>query len=160
VSRQLTPINPVNLNLQICQNGNTGFKGKVILYSDNKTRLSPKKQSTNRRNVMIISDLNYLEDAHQEIVGGWAVAPTYSFVKNVSATDTAVYSITGSSNITDTLKKTASYSASACVTNNSGSIAFTNEAIGANTNTQSSFSQLVTSGSSNQSGMIVALVSP
>ncbi|MFM6206158.1 hypothetical protein, partial [Planktothrix sp.] len=78
--------------------------------------------------------------------------------KEVSATDTAVFSITGTSDITDTLTKTASYSSLVTVTGNSGSIAFTNEAIGAATNTQSSFSQLVTDGSSNQSGMIVALV--
>ncbi|MFM6213345.1 hypothetical protein [Planktothrix sp.] len=110
---------------------------------------------------MIISDLNYLEDANQEIVGGWSIPtlpPTYSFTKDVKATDTAVFSITGTSTITDTLNKTASYTSNVIVTGNSGSIAFTNEAIGAATNTQSSFSQLVTDGSSNQSGMIVALV--
>lgn len=113
---------------------------------------------------MIISDLNYLEDANQEIVGGLIFcpppppSPTYSFSKVVSATDTSVFSITGTSTITDTLNKTATYSSTVTVTGNSGSIAFTNEAIGGATNTQSSFSQLVTDGSSNQSGMIVALV--
>ncbi|MFM6207645.1 hypothetical protein [Planktothrix sp.] len=114
---------------------------------------------------MIISDLNYLEDANQEIVGGCGGSggnpppPTYSFSKNVSATDTAVFSITGSSDITDTLNKTATYSATiTSVTGNSGSLAFTNEAIGDNTNVQGSLSQLVTTGSSNQSGIFVALV--
>jgi len=110
---------------------------------------------------MIISDLNYLEDTNQEIVGGFFLCPpppTYSFTKNVSATDTAVFSITGTNTITDKLTQTATYSSTVTVTGNSGSIAFTNEAIGAATNTQSSFSQLVTDGSSNQSGMIVALV--
>lgn len=111
---------------------------------------------------MIISDLNYLEDANQEIVGGLFFCPPpspgYTFTKTVSATDTAVFSITGTSTITDTLTKTANYTSNVTVSGNSGSIAFTNEAIGGATNTQSSFSQLVTDGSSNQSGMIVALV--
>ncbi|WP_313707686.1 hypothetical protein [Planktothrix agardhii] len=115
---------------------------------------------------MIISDLNYLEDTNQEIVGGLFFcpppppSPTFSFSKVVSATDTSVFSITGSSTITDTLTKTATYSATASVTGNSASLAFTNEAIGTNTNTQGSLSQLVTTGSSNQSGIFVALVTP
>ena len=110
---------------------------------------------------MIISDLNYLEDANQEIVGGtFFPDPGYTFVKNVSAVDTSVASITVTSNVVDILNKTANYSASANVVNNSASLAFTNEAIGANTNTQGSLSQLVTTGSSNQSGIFVALVSP
>ncbi|MFM6401048.1 hypothetical protein [Planktothrix sp.] len=112
---------------------------------------------------MIISDLNYLEDANQEIVGGtgWPTptpTPTYSFIKKVEATDTAVFSITGTSTITDTLNKTASYTSNVIVTGNSGSLAFTNEAIGDNTNVQGSLSQLVTTSSSNQSGIFVALV--
>jgi hypothetical protein len=113
---------------------------------------------------MIISDLNYLEDANQEIVGGFSFCPppppTYSFTKTVSATDTAVFSITGTSVINDTLTKTANYTANATVTGNSASLAFTNEGIGTNTNVQGSLSQLVTTGSSNQSGIFVALVTP
>jgi hypothetical protein len=105
---------------------------------------------------MIISDLNYLEVATEEVFG----SSGYVYTKNVNATFNNNANIKISSDVTDTLKKTATYDVKSTVIGNSGSIAFDNEAIGKNTNTQSAFSQLVVAGqSSNQSGTIVASAS-
>jgi hypothetical protein len=104
---------------------------------------------------MIISDLNYLEVATEEVVGGG-----YSFIKVVDATFNNTAAIKFNATVTDTLTKVATYNVASTVTGNSASITFDNEAIGNNTNTQASFSQLVVAGeSSNQSGILVAVAS-
>ncbi|KAF3888904.1 MULTISPECIES: hypothetical protein [Nostocales] len=101
---------------------------------------------------MIISDLNYLEVATEAtVVGG------LTFNKALVSNTTANSTFTNTSVVNDIFNKYANISIKSSVTGNSGSVAFDNEAVGNNTNTQAAISQLVVAGQvSSQSGLIVA----
>jgi hypothetical protein len=96
---------------------------------------------------MIISELNYLEDATQEIVGGWCYScPDVDFDKYLNSDTTTTITFDSTVDINDTFKKEATITVKSDVTGNSSSLAFDNEAIGYNSNTQGAFSQLVVAG--------------
>jgi hypothetical protein len=99
---------------------------------------------------MIISDINYLEDANQEIVGG------YGFTK-MNAMKINMVNLTGDSTIIDKFTMPATISIDSNLSGNSSSFTFKNEALGPNTNTQYSLSQEVVPGQrSNLLGFLFA----
>ncbi|CAD5959871.1 hypothetical protein PCC9214_03115 [Planktothrix tepida] len=102
---------------------------------------------------MIISDLNYLEDATQDVVGGtFSYTPTFGFNNSYQISGT---SLTGSGILVGGL-----YGVASGVTGNSASIGGDNQAFGSSTNTQTTFSQVVTPFSSQQSISVIALAAP
>ncbi|MCB8776192.1 hypothetical protein L2E75_18965 [Planktothrix agardhii 1807] len=101
---------------------------------------------------MIISDLNYLEDATPDVVGGTFSTPTFAFNN--------AYTISGSSLTQTGVLALGVYGVASSVSGNSASIQGDNQAFGWSTNTQTTFSQVVTPLSSQQSISVIALASP
>lgn len=102
---------------------------------------------------MIISDLNYLESATQDVVGGTGFStPTYAFNN--------AYTISGSSFTGTGVLALGVYGVGSSVSGNSASIQGDNQAFGLSTNTQTTFSQVVTPLSSQQSISVIALAAP
>jgi hypothetical protein len=100
---------------------------------------------------MLISNLDYLETAAQDVVGG-TYSPTFAFNN--------AYSITGYSNTATGVLALGLYGVASQVSGNSASIQGDNQAFGWSTNTQTTFSQVVTPFSSQQSISVIALASP
>ena len=96
---------------------------------------------------MIISDLNYLESAEATVVGG-----TFAFNN--------AYTISGSSYTGTGVVALGFYGVASCVTGNSASIQGDNQAFGCSTNTQTTYSQVVTPFSSQQSISVIAQAAP
>jgi hypothetical protein len=96
---------------------------------------------------MIISDLNYLESATQDVVGG-----TFAFNN--------AYTISGASYTGTGVVALGFYGVASSVTGNSASIQGDNQAFGLSTNTQTTFSQVVTPFSSQQSISVIAQAAP
>lgn len=97
-----------------------------------KNKFPENKQLVPRRNPMIISDLNYLENTSEEIFGGYAV--NFGVVKNVGATVNQTYTqnTTSNANITG-------YTAIATgVANATGNATFTSSIGGTSTTVGSS----------------------
>jgi hypothetical protein len=97
-----------------------------------------------------------LTNAQMDVVtaGG---SSSFDFTKNLSSTSKNNVNFTGNSNITDTFTKKANINVKSYVIGNSASLAFDNEAIGKNSNTQGSFSQETVAGQgSSQSGLFVS----
>lgn len=101
---------------------------------------------------MIISNLNYLEDATQDVVGGTCLPPTYAFNNS--------YQITGCSQTGSGVLVLGFYGVASCVTGNSASMQGDNQSFGCSTSTQTSYSQVVTPISSQQSINVIALAAP
>ena len=77
-----------------------------------------------------------------------------------SSTSSNNVSFTGNSNIADTLTKKANIAVKSYVIGNSASLAFDNEAVGKNSNVQTSISQEVVAGQgSSQSGLFFSAAS-
>ncbi|HBK97537.1 MAG TPA: hypothetical protein DD001_09490 [Microcoleaceae bacterium UBA10368] len=96
---------------------------------------------------MIVSDLNYLESATQDVVGG-----TFAFNN--------AYTISGASYTGTGVVALGFYGVASSVTGNSASIQGDNQAFGLSTNTQTTFSQVVTPFSSQQSISVIAQAAP
>jgi hypothetical protein len=102
---------------------------------------------------MIILDLNYLESATQDVVGGCLLpTPTYGFNN--------AYTISGASYTGTGVVALGLYGVASCVTGNSASIQGDNQAFGCSTNTQTTYSQVVTPLSSQQSISVIAQAAP
>jgi hypothetical protein len=81
----------------------------------------------------------------------------FDFSKRLDSKANNTVNFDGQTNITDTFSKKANIDVKSHVTGNSASLAFDNEAIGKNSNTQGSFSQLSVAGQgSSQSGLFVS----
>jgi hypothetical protein len=100
---------------------------------------------------MIVSDLNYLESATQDVVGG-TFAPANAFNN--------AYTISGASYTGTGVVALGFYGVASSVTGNSASIQGDNQAFGCSTNTQTTFSQVVTPFSSQQSISVIAQAAP
>jgi len=106
---------------------------------------------------MIISDLNYLEVATEEVAGGSWYTPGFNFNKNLNTNVNTRVNFAANSNVTSTFNKSAYINVYSNVKGNSSSLAFANEAAGPNSNTQGEFSQLAVAGQgSSQDGIFVA----
>lgn len=105
---------------------------------------------------MIISDLNYLEvvEDSADVTGGTG---GLSFNKNLSSNVKTNNNFNSNTNIQDIFKKYADIKVESKVKGNSSSLAFANEAVGYNSNTQGAFSQLSIAGKgSSQEGLFVS----
>lgn len=104
---------------------------------------------------MIISDLNYLEVATEAtVIGG---NHNVSFNKNLVSNVASNTNFNNNTNINENFNKNANININSNVRGNSASLAFSNEAVGNNTNAQGAFSQLVVGGKvSSQEGLFVA----
>ena len=79
------------------------------------------------------------------------------FSKRLDSKSNNTVNFDGQTNITDNFSKKANIDVKSHVTGNSASLGFDNEAIGKNSNTQGSFSQLTVAGQgSSQSGLFVS----
>jgi hypothetical protein len=82
---------------------------------------------------------------------------TFGFSKNLSSVSNNIVTFSGRSEIYDVFQKEALIDVRSHVIGNSASLAFDNEAIGKNSNVQSSFSQQTVAGQgSSQSGLFVS----
>jgi hypothetical protein len=106
---------------------------------------------------MIISDLNYLESATQDVVGGTSRLDNFRFKKDIDSNIKSNIDFKSNSNVRDFFEKKANIDVKSNVQGNSSSLAFDNEAIGKDSNTQGTFSQLTVAGQgSSQSGTFVS----
>jgi len=84
-------------------------------------------------------------------------ASHFDFSKRLDSKSNNTVNFDGQTNITDNFSKKANIDVKSHVTGNSASLGFDNEAIGKNSNTQGSFSQLTVAGQgSGQSGLFVS----
>jgi hypothetical protein len=100
---------------------------------------------------MIISDLNYLEAANEEVFGG------FTAMKNITTTVSSTVNFSSNSTITQTFNKDGAINFKSNVSGNSATLLFENEAIGKNTLVEGELTQLVIQGElSSQAGKFVA----
>ncbi|WP_214560760.1 hypothetical protein [Planktothrix agardhii] len=107
---------------------------------------------------MIISDLNYLEDATQDVVGGTGIIifcppPPPRPLPTAPGTFNNSFSITGLNSLSSSTNLGANYAVTSSVTGTSGSLAGDNNAYGTATNVQTNFSQVVIGGYSSQNSV-------
>jgi hypothetical protein len=108
---------------------------------------------------MIISDLNYLEAANEEIFGGMAPKPGFTATKTVTTTVSSTVNFNSTSVITQNFNKDGAINFKSNVSGNSATLLFENEAIGSNTLVEGELTQLVIHGQlSSQAGKFVASV--
>lgn len=103
---------------------------------------------------MIISDLNYLEAATEEVTGGTRPRRNdIDFSKNLNANISSRVNLAANFSVNSTFNKTTNINAYANVYGNTSTLTFENEAAGYDTNTQGNFAQLTIAGQgSSQAG--------
>jgi hypothetical protein len=102
---------------------------------------------------MIISDLNYLEAASEEIFGGFR----FNAAKTVTTTVSSTVNFNSTSVIKQNFNKDGAINFVSNVSGNSATLLFENEAIGSNTLVEGELTQLVIHGQlSSQAGKFVA----
>ncbi|GAA6621935.1 hypothetical protein [Scytonema sp. NUACC26] len=106
---------------------------------------------------MIISDLNYLELTQETVVGGSSTLDKFKFDKKINIDEKVNKELNFDIDFNEKFKKEAEIKVKSYVEGNSGSFVFENEAIGPDSNTQTTISQLVVAGEgSNQTGSVIA----
>jgi len=91
------------------------------------------------------------------VTAGASSSKSFDFTKSLKSTSDNNVNFSGKTKITDDFTKTADINIKSNVKGNSASLAFDNEAVGKNSNTQGSFSQLSVAGQgSSQSGLFVS----